>query len=174
MDQFIRLGLTDMASFLAMEADSIWLPPVGSALKKQQVLAEITAGGKKAKISSPLTGSVSAVNRDVEESPTLAWRDPYRRGWLLMIQPNHPEEISQLYSGKSAKTWFTHEAKKLAILFTEWAPNPSQKEGPQEGCSIQRVIHDQWDKLTEILLSPGGPRDYAGKGVGRYEVNDVK
>ena len=86
------------------------------------------AAGKKAKVLSPLTGTVSAVNRDVEESPNLAWRDPYRRGWLLMIEPGHPEEISHLYSGESARTWFTQEARKVATLFTEWAPNPSKKD----------------------------------------------
>ena len=85
------------------------------------------ATGKKAKILSPITGTVSAVNHDVEESPNLAWRDPYRRGWLLMIEPNHPEEISQLYSGESAKTGLHKQAANLATLFIEWAPKPIQK-----------------------------------------------
>ena len=152
MDPLVRLGLDDLISVLAIEADSIWLPPVGSALKKNQVLAEITATGKKVTIDSPLSGKVSAVNRDVEESPNLAWRDPYRRGWLLLIEPDHPEEMSHLYSGESAKAWFTNQAMNLATLFMQWAPNPSEKEGGQEGNGIRRIIRDRWDELTEILL----------------------
>ncbi len=109
------------------------------------------AAGKKAKVLSPLTGTVSAVNRDVEESPNLAWRDPYRRGWLLMIEPGHPEEISHLYSGESARAWFTKEAGKLAALFTEWSAKSIQKGRPQEGRSTRRVIRDRWDQLKEIL-----------------------
>ena len=119
MHPHIRLGFDDLVSNLAMEADSIKLPPVGSSLKKNQVLAEIVAAGKKAKLLSPLTGKVSAVNRDVEETPKLAWRDPYRRGWLLMIEPGHPEEISHLYSGESARAWFTEEAGKVARLCSQ-------------------------------------------------------
>jgi bidirectional [NiFe] hydrogenase diaphorase subunit len=153
MDQYIRVGLDDMISTFAMEADSIKLPPAGSPLKKKQVLAEIIAAEKKANVLSPLTGTISAVNRDVEESPNLAWRDPYRRGWLLMIQPGHPEEIPQLYSGESAKTWFTQEAKNLASLFIKWAPNPSKKDRLQEDPLIRKVIRDRWDKLTAILLN---------------------
>ena len=149
----IRLGFDDLVSNLAMEADSIQLPPVGSSLKKNQVLAEIAAAGKKAKVLSPLTGTVSAVNRDVEETPKLAWRDPYRRGWLLMIEPVHPEEISHLYSGESARAWFTEEAGKVAALFGERAPNPSKKDGPKESRSTQKVIRERWNKLKEILLS---------------------
>jgi bidirectional [NiFe] hydrogenase diaphorase subunit len=152
MGSSMRLGFDDLVSNLAMEADSIKLPPVGSSLKKSQVLAEVMVDGKKAKVLSPLTGTVSAVNRDVEESPNLAWRDPYRRGWLLMIEPGHPEEISQLYSGESARTWFIQEAKKLATLVTERTPNPSQKDEPQEGRSMRKVIHRRWDKLKKILL----------------------
>jgi len=153
MDRDIRLGLDDLVSTFAMEADSINLPPMGSLLKKGQVLAEMIAAGKKAKIVSPLGGTVSAVNRDVIESPNLVWRDSYRRGWLLMIQPDHPEEISQLYSGEAAKIWFTEQAMNFSDLLMKWAPKSSKKESPQEGQLIPRIIHDKWDKLIEILLN---------------------
>jgi bidirectional [NiFe] hydrogenase diaphorase subunit len=152
VDRDVRLGLDDIISTFAIEADSIKLPSVGNVLKKEQVLAEIVAAGKKAKVHSPLSGSVSAVNRDVEESPNLAWKDPYHRGWLLMIKPDHPEEISQLYSGEAAKTWFAKQAINLNTLLMKWAPKPSKKESPQEGQLIPRIMHDKWDKLIEILL----------------------
>ena len=152
MDEVIRLGLDDMVSNLTMEADSVKLPPVGSSLKKRQVLVEITAAGKKAEILSPLTGTVSSVNRDVEESPNLAWRDPYRRGWLLMIKPEQSDEISHLCSGEQARTWFAQEAKILANLFMEWVPNPAKKERLQDGQLVRRIIRDRWDQLIEILL----------------------
>jgi glycine cleavage system H protein len=153
MDQDVRLGLDDIISTFALEADSIKLPPVGSALKKGQVLVEMTGVGKKVQVRSPLSGSVSAVNRDVEESPNLIWKDPYRRGWLLMIQPDHPEDISQLYSGEPAKTWFAKQAIDLTALLMKWAPKSSKKEGTQDGRLIRRIIRDQWDKLAEILLT---------------------
>jgi hypothetical protein len=121
-------------------------------LKKNQVLAEIAAAGKKAKVLSPLTGTVSAVNRDVEETPELAWRDPYRRGWLLMIEPGHPEEISHLYSGELARAWFTEEAGKVAKLFAEWGPNRSRKDGPSEDEWIRKITREHWDGLTKTLF----------------------
>ena len=152
MDPYIRIGFDGLVSNLAMEADSVSLPPMGSSLKKNQVLAEIKAAGKEATVLSPFTGTVSAVNRDVKESPNLAWKDPYRRGWLLMIEPGNPEEISLLYSGESAKTWFTQEAKKLATLVTESVLNSTKKDGTQGDGSIRKVIRNQWDSLVHILL----------------------
>jgi bidirectional [NiFe] hydrogenase diaphorase subunit len=152
MDRDIRLGLDDIVSVFAMEADSISLPVAGTVLKKREVLAEIMAAGKKTSVLSPLSGTISVINRDVEESPNLAWKDPYRRGWLLMMRPDHPEEISRLYSGEPAKAWFTKQAINLATLFMKWTPKASKKEEAQDGQLIRRIIRDRWDKLTEILL----------------------
>lgn len=152
IDPHIRLGLDAIISTLAMRADSISLPPVGSHLKKGQVLVEIIAAGKKAEVLSPLMGTVSVKNHDVEESPNLAWRDPYHRGWLLMIQPDHPEQIFRLYSGEKAKTWFTQQTSKLTVLLRRWVPKPSKKEKLHEGQLTWKVIHDQWNKLAEFLL----------------------
>jgi glycine cleavage system H lipoate-binding protein/ferredoxin len=155
MGENIKLGFDEMISIFAMEADSIRLPPPETVLKKGQALAEIMAAGKKASVLSPFTGTVSVINGDVEESPNLAWRDPYRRGWLLMIQPDHPEEISRLYSGESAKTWFTKQALNLTILFMKWAPKPSKKEKTQGGQLIRKLVREHWDKLREVVLKQG-------------------
>jgi bidirectional [NiFe] hydrogenase diaphorase subunit len=156
IDSHMRLGFDDLIAHLAMEADSVKLSPIGSSLKKNQVLVEIMASGKKATVLSPLTGKVTAVNHDVEESPKLIWKDPYHRGWLLMIDPSHPEEISQFYSGDPAKTWFSQEVKKLEPLFAERASNSSKKDGFLEGRWVRKIVHENWDKLKEILLENEG------------------
>ena len=153
MDQNVKLGFDDMVTTFAVEADSIRLPPVGAVLKKGQVLAEITASGKKARVLSPFTGTISVVNHEVEESPNLAWRDPYRRGWLLILQPEAPDQISQLYSGEPAKYWFTKQAVNLTGLFMKWAPKPSKEEESQERRLIRAIVRKNWDKLAEVLLS---------------------
>ena len=152
-DQVITLGLDEIISTFASKADSISLPPVGTLLKKKQALAEISASAKKIKILSPIAGTVSAVNRDVEEYPSLIWRDPYRRGWLIMIQPDHPEEISKLLSGNQAKEWFSKQATNLANHFTKWASNPSKKGEVLDSLSIQEIIRERWDQLSKILLN---------------------
>ena len=154
MDEHIRLGLDDLASILAMEAESAKFPSVGSPLKKKEVLVEISASGRKAKILSPLSGTVSTVNRDVEESPNLAWRDPYRRGWLIGLQPDRPKEVSELFSGPQAKEWFSKEAMNLATHLIKWAPNPFRKGELLKGPLIRKIIRGKWNQLKQIILAP--------------------
>jgi glycine cleavage system H lipoate-binding protein len=152
IDQSVRLGLDDMASTLTLEADSIKLPPPGGTLTKNQVLAEILIDGKKAQILSPLAGTVSAVNQDVEASPSLVWKDPYGRGWLLMVKPDRPEEVFSLHSGPRAREWFTQSATNLSDLLAEWTPRASKGEKSSKGPSIPEIVHKHWDRLKEALL----------------------
>lgn len=146
MDQHIRLGLDEMAALFAIEANSIALPSMGSSLKRKETLAEIVSGHKKVIIPSPLSGTISAVNREVIESPNLAWRDPYRRGWLVMIEPDPSENLSGFSSGQKAKSWFMERANHLGPLFSKRIQNT------RVGNSIRKIVRKQWDKFVEQMF----------------------
>ncbi len=152
VDSHVRLGVDDLASHLVIEADSIRFPSVGSYVKKDETLAEVNVGGKRAKVLSPLSGKVTALNRDVEEAPNLAWRDPYRRGWLLMMEPSHPEEISRLYSGEPGKAWFAENAKKVTALFTKGTPKRPAQDELLDAKQIRELVRKHWDGLRKLLL----------------------
>ena len=171
IDARVRLGFDALLAHLAIGADSMKLPTVGCSLKKGQDLVEMKAGRKKATVLSPLTGTVFAVNRDLEESPGLAWRDPYDRGWLLMVDPSRPDEISRLYSGDPAKASFAQKAKEFESLFAEQASHSSKRDGSPEGRWVRTIVRENWDKLKEILLGRGDrvetqpPKRGAGSAV---------
>jgi glycine cleavage system H lipoate-binding protein/NAD-dependent dihydropyrimidine dehydrogenase PreA subunit len=151
-DQWIRLGLDEMASLLTLKADGLHLPPVGGSIQEKEVLAEISAYGKKAKILSPLSGVVSAINNEVVENPSLVWRDPYRRGWLILLTPDHPEEISNLLSGPKAKEWYSKQTLNLFNHLLKWTPNPSPTGDLLENSSLREILREKWEKLARILL----------------------
>jgi len=151
-DQWIRLGLDEMASLLTLKADGLHLPPVGSPIQEKGVLAEISASGRKAKILSPLSGVVSAINHEVVENPSLVWRDPYRRGWLILLTPDQPEEISNLLSGLKAREWYSKQTLNLFNHLVRWAPNPSPKGDLLENSSLREILRGKWEKLEKILF----------------------
>lgn len=153
MDQLLRLGLDDLVSTFAIESDSIKLPLAGGLIKKNQVLAEIFSNGKKAEVVSPISGTVSAINHDVEESPNLVWRDPYRRGWLLMMKPDSSEDIFELlHSGEKARAWFIQQSNRLASFFREGVSNSSKRKETFDGEMVRRIVRKKWDLLIHILL----------------------
>jgi glycine cleavage system H protein len=151
-DQWVRLGLDEMASLLTLKADGLHLPAVGTDLKKAEVLAEISTTGKKAKILSPLSGVVSAINQEVVENPSLLWRDPYRRGWLILLTPDHPEEISRLLSGFKAKDWYSKQTSNLLDHILKWASNSSLNGDILENANLREILRGKWEKLVKIVL----------------------
>lgn len=163
MDELIQLGLDEMASLLALPAASVKLPPKGSSIKKDETLAELSADGKKAIFPAPLQGTVVAVNQDVEEAPNLIWRDPYRRGWLVMLRPDDGQELSALHFGESARTWFGQRATELIRFLSRWAPKPPQSGNPLGGDLIGQIVAEHWEALRGKLLRrehrEGGGRD---------------
>jgi glycine cleavage system H lipoate-binding protein/NAD-dependent dihydropyrimidine dehydrogenase PreA subunit len=156
MDQQVRLGLDDLVSPFASEADTLTLPSPGSSLKKDDVLTEIISGKNKVKILSPLEGTVSAVNRDLEEHPRLAWKAPYDRGWLVMMEPDDPEDVSKLQSGQSAKEWFTQQATNLTTLLIKRAEKIGMGNvaTPDNGQLIRQIVRHAWDEMRKILFTP--------------------
>jgi len=116
MNRFIRAGLDSIGSFITKLIDSVDIPPKGSLIKNQGVIAEFVKENKKFHITSPIEGRIAVVNSDILNNPDLIWRDPYQRGWIVMVEPERSEDLRFLYSGENAKDWFT----KKAILFSNY------------------------------------------------------
>lgn len=45
---------------------------------------------------SPVSGTVTEKNKDVEETPALINQSPYEKGWLFKIKLSKPEELDAL------------------------------------------------------------------------------
>jgi len=146
------LGLDEMASLLTLRADGLHLPPIGSPIREKEALAEISSSGKKAKIPAPLSGVVSAINHEVVENPSLVWRDPYHRGWLIFLAADHPEEISNLLSGLKAREWYSKQSLNLFNHLVKWAPNLTPKGNLLENSPIREILRGKWEKLAKILM----------------------
>ncbi|MGQ9508696.1 MAG: 2Fe-2S iron-sulfur cluster-binding protein [Thermodesulfobacteriota bacterium] len=152
VDSWVRVGLDGLSSFLALTADSIRLPREREIIRKGEPLAELIQGYKKATFFSPLSGKIIGVNREVLESPSLAWRDPYRRGWLLVVQLDSKEDLAGLYSGERAKEWFTHKVQETMPLLKEGKIDSSQRIEGDENFWRKERIERKWTLLAELLL----------------------
>ena len=161
MNRLVRCGLDDLASILAAGADAVGLPSVDSYLKENQVLARIMAGGQQVEIPSPLGGKICAVNHDLEEDPTLVWKAPYGRGWLVMIEPDPSEkDLSTLRSGPLAEEWFASQSRDLATVLVEQAGKKKSERGVSsnpllsyDGHLIRQAVRAQWDRIKRILFT---------------------
>jgi glycine cleavage system H protein len=85
-DDTVRVGITDFAQSALGDVVFVQLPDVGSAVTAGESFGEVESTKSVSDLYAPVSGTVSAVNGDLEGSPQLVNSDPYGAGWLLDIQ----------------------------------------------------------------------------------------
>jgi glycine cleavage system H protein len=80
-----RVGITDFAQSALGDIVYVQLPKLGQSVTAGEVCGEIESTKSVSEIYSPLTGSVTAVNNDLDSVPEVINSEPYGSGWILEI-----------------------------------------------------------------------------------------
>ena len=111
-----RLGIDGFASRLLGTVDEIIVPEVGQKIGLGDTLWTFISGKKQLRTASPAAGEVTAINEDIAVDPCLAVKEPYGRGWILMLRPSEdaiPALRKNLWFGYSADRWFDTEVERF-------------------------------------------------------------
>ncbi|OBF73961.1 glycine cleavage system protein H [Mycobacterium sp. 852002-51613_SCH5001154] len=82
----VRVGITDFAQSALGDVVFVQLPEVGTELTAGESFGEVESTKSVSDLYAPVSGTVSAVNADLEGSPQLVNSEPYGGGWLLDVQ----------------------------------------------------------------------------------------
>lgn len=74
------------------------LPEVGRSIQAGQEVVILESTKAAADIYSPVSGTITAVNTKVKETPDLLNQYPESEGWIYKIALTHPEELTTLMS----------------------------------------------------------------------------
>ena len=89
-----QIGITDFAQGALGDIVYIQLPKVGEVVRSGAVCGEVESTKSVSEIYSPLTGTITAVNPDLDKAPELINQDPYGAGWIAEIEISEsPEEL---------------------------------------------------------------------------------
>ena len=97
-DDVALFGISEIGQLKAGEILAIELPDIGERVECGEVCGEIETARTVLEIRSPITGSVAAVNSELEEQPSLANEDPYSEGWLFEVTLDDLGELDDLLS----------------------------------------------------------------------------
>jgi glycine cleavage system H protein len=81
----VRMGITDFAQSALGDIVYVQMPKVGENVTGDKVCGEVESTKSVSEIFSPVTGTVSAVNSELNSAPELLNSDPYGAGWLIEI-----------------------------------------------------------------------------------------
>ncbi len=80
-----RVGLTDFAQDQLGSLVFVNLPEVGDSVTVGEVLGDVESVKAVSDVYSPLTGTVSAVNEELLDTPEAINQDPYG-AWLVEVE----------------------------------------------------------------------------------------
>lgn len=84
-ERTVRVGITDFAQSSLGDIVFVQLPDIGAELTAGEPFGEVESTKAVSDLYAPLSGTVAAVNGDLEGNPQLLNADPYDGGWLLDI-----------------------------------------------------------------------------------------
>jgi len=95
------VGITDHAQDALTDIVYVELPDVGMIIEEQDEFASIESVKSVSGIFAPLSGSISKVNEELDDSPELINQDPYGAGWIVRIVPTDLDAVNGLLNASS-------------------------------------------------------------------------
>jgi glycine cleavage system H protein len=97
------VGITEYAQGELGDVVFVELPAVGKNLRQLESFGTIEAVKAVSDLFSPVTGTISAVNKGLAASPELVNKDPYGEGWMVKLTLTNPSELGGLLSAVAYK-----------------------------------------------------------------------
>jgi len=91
-----QVGLSEYAQDELGEVIAVELPDVGDTLEKGESFGEVESIKTVSELVAPVSGTISAVNAELEDHPSLVNEDPYHEGWLVEIELSDRDEVEDL------------------------------------------------------------------------------
>jgi glycine cleavage system H lipoate-binding protein len=152
-DETVRVGLDEFALRVLGPFDRIEGPLMGKLVRQGESAIMATRGELDAKILSPVSGVVTAINPKLREEGRAAGRDPYSGGWVMSV---HVEDLRRdlrnLMIKEESGAFMGEEVNRLYHVVEEVA-GPLAADGGQLGNDIYGNMPELgWDRLTKLFL----------------------
>ncbi len=93
---YYTIGLTDYAKEELGEVDYVELPQPEDVLTKDKAFGIVETSKAVTDLIAPISGMIVESNVLLTESPETLSDDPYGDGWLAVLDPSDPDELSEL------------------------------------------------------------------------------
>ena len=74
-------------------------------IAKGDSIATIESVKAAADVNSPASGTIVAINEDLEDTPELLNSDPFETGWIIKITLDDPAEMDDLMSAEEYEAY---------------------------------------------------------------------
>ncbi len=94
----VLIGVTAYANQQLIDMVYAELPELGIDIDASEEIGLLESLENNFELYSPVSGSIVAINEDLEDAPRLINSDPYGDGWIYKIKLFDPEDVEELMS----------------------------------------------------------------------------
>ncbi len=94
----VTLGITQFAADELTDITYVKLPAIGDAARAGQPIGEVESVKATSDLYSGVSGTVTAVNTELNANPGLVNADPFNKGWMVQIKVTSKDEVAKLLS----------------------------------------------------------------------------
>lgn len=98
------VGITDFAADQLGDVVYVELPEVGRVLEKGAVFGVVESVKAVSDLYSPVSGTVSEVNEELNDEPSLINDDPYGKGWIIKLKPANAADLADALTPEQYRT----------------------------------------------------------------------
>lgn len=97
------IGITEYAQGELGDVVFVELPAVGKNVEHGQSFGTVEAVKAVSDLYAPVSGTVSEINKEIQDSPELVNKEPYERGWMIKVTLTKPDEVNTLLDAAAYK-----------------------------------------------------------------------
>lgn len=99
------IGITDYAQDSLSDIVYLELPDVGGSFNADDVFGVVESVKAAADLLMPVSGTVTAVNESLMDTPELINEDPFGEAWLIRIEMSASGELDGLMDAAAYKAY---------------------------------------------------------------------
>jgi glycine cleavage system H protein len=112
----VTIGLDPLGIETSGTLAQLALPDVGTELTAGRPFGQLEAVKFVGPLTSPVSGTVLAVNKSVVADPALAERDPFGQGWLIEAELSEPADLDALLTDPlQIATWYAARIEEYRL-----------------------------------------------------------
>jgi glycine cleavage system H protein len=106
----IRVGITAFAQEQLGDVVFVELPKVGAKVTQRQPFGVVESVKAVSDLFAPMSGEVTEVNGDLSGAPETVNREPYGKGWMIVVTPTKAAEWDALLTAAQYEAFLAQGA----------------------------------------------------------------
>ncbi len=109
----VKIGMIDFAQKQLHDIVYVELPSVGDIITQNEPFGTLESVKAVSDLIGPVSGTIEAVNEELESKPELLNEDNYGEGWLITVAPtNLDADLKELMNFDAAVEWHKELVKE--------------------------------------------------------------